>query len=186
MLHLGDDLTGDLEFGRDPVEAVAVQPDDRFGDHGGGVELVGDRDPVLALESTFRKPAAELPPKARRMRALATDVGRTFDRQQWHNIIEEIESAIETIRKTGPRSVERDERLNWLSQAAQEFFHFRQYPGQTLGILFGRFGRGAGLSDDADIDLRLIRFGGYGRFARDGNRRHSRPRPVLLRFGRRR
>lgn len=59
------------------------------------------------------------------LRALADEVGRTFDRQQWHNIIEEIESSIETFRKTGPRGTEKDDRLNWLSQAAKEFFYFK-------------------------------------------------------------
>jgi len=59
------------------------------------------------------------------LRALSADVGKTFDRQQWHNILEEIESSIENIRKTGPRGVEKDERLNWLSQAAKEFYYFK-------------------------------------------------------------
>ena len=59
------------------------------------------------------------------LRTLATDVGRKFDRQQWHNIIEEIESGIGTIRKTGPKSAEKDERIKWLSEAAKEFMYFK-------------------------------------------------------------
>src|SRR2546430_1520648 len=73
MLHLGDDLTGDLELGRDPVETVGVQPNDGLGDHGGGVELVGNRDPVLAAKSSLREPATNLAPEARRMGAFALD-----------------------------------------------------------------------------------------------------------------
>jgi hypothetical protein len=59
------------------------------------------------------------------LRALANDVGKTFDRQQWHNIIEEIESEIRNIAKTGPKTPEKDERLQWLSESAKEFFYFK-------------------------------------------------------------
>jgi hypothetical protein len=59
------------------------------------------------------------------LRALAVDVGRTFDRQQWHNVIEEIESEVRSIAKTGPKTPEKDERVKWLSEAAKEFFYFK-------------------------------------------------------------
>jgi hypothetical protein len=59
------------------------------------------------------------------LKALATDVGKTFDRQQWHNIIDEIESAISDLQKTLPRGVARDERLMFLSAAAKEFRYFK-------------------------------------------------------------
>src|SRR6202022_2103502 len=55
------------------VEAVGVQPDQRLGDHGGRVELVGDRDPVLALETTVGEPAAHLAARARLVGTLALD-----------------------------------------------------------------------------------------------------------------
>jgi hypothetical protein len=61
----------------------------------------------------------------RGLAALAADVGKTFDRQQWHNIIEEIESEVRNIAKTGPKTAEKDERVQWLSEAAKEFFYFK-------------------------------------------------------------
>ena len=70
MLHLGDDLAGDVQFGRNPIDAVGVQPDHWFGDDCCGIELVGDRYPVLATKSTFREPATDLPPPGRVMSAL--------------------------------------------------------------------------------------------------------------------
>ena len=59
------------------------------------------------------------------LRALAANVDRTFDKQQWHNIIEEIESAIEEDRKKLPRGELKDDRLTFLSAAAKEFFYFK-------------------------------------------------------------
>ena len=59
------------------------------------------------------------------LRALATDVGLIFDKQNWHNIIEEIESAIKRERETLPKGTERDHRLTFLSAAAKEFFYFK-------------------------------------------------------------
>lgn len=59
------------------------------------------------------------------MRALAFDLGLTFDLQQWHNIIEEIEGKIREQRKLLPRGEERNERLQFLSEAAKEFFYFK-------------------------------------------------------------
>jgi len=59
------------------------------------------------------------------LRAMATNVGRAFDKQNWGNIIEEIESSIEAERNSLPRGVAKDERLTFLSAAAKEFFYFK-------------------------------------------------------------
>lgn len=59
------------------------------------------------------------------LRAIAADVGLTFDLQQWHNIIEQIESNITTERKTLLKGEARNERLRFLSEAAKEFFYFK-------------------------------------------------------------
>jgi HEPN domain-containing protein len=57
--------------------------------------------------------------------ALAIDVGRSYSQQQWHNIIDEIESEIEKLRKNGPKTPDRDKRLNFLAAAAKEFAYFK-------------------------------------------------------------
>jgi hypothetical protein len=57
--------------------------------------------------------------------ALATDVGLKWEKEQWHTIIELIESRIESERKTLPRGLPKDERLQFLSEAAKEFFYFK-------------------------------------------------------------
>src|ERR1700694_4269429 len=62
MLHLGDDLAGDVQLGHHAVDTVRVQPDDRLGDHGRRVQLVRNRGPVVALEAAFRGPATNLAP----------------------------------------------------------------------------------------------------------------------------
>jgi hypothetical protein len=59
------------------------------------------------------------------LRALAADVGRTYDRQMWGGIIDEIESEITKFRKTAPAGVPKDERLRFLSEAAKEFSYFK-------------------------------------------------------------
>lgn len=59
------------------------------------------------------------------LRAVAADVGLKFDLQQWHNIIEQIEAGITTERKTLPKGEARNERLQFLSEAAKEFFYFK-------------------------------------------------------------
>jgi hypothetical protein len=58
------------------------------------------------------------------LRTLAQDVGLTFDIQQWHNIIEQIESKIKEERKL-PKSIEKDKRLQFLSEVAKEFMYFK-------------------------------------------------------------
>ena len=57
--------------------------------------------------------------------AIAADVGLTFDLQQWHNIIEQIESKIAEERKTLPKGASRNDRLQFLSESTKEFFHFK-------------------------------------------------------------
>jgi hypothetical protein len=73
MLHLGDDLAGDFQLGRDAIDAVGVQPDDRLGDNGRWVELIRNRDPVVAAEATLCEPATDFAPRACLVRALALD-----------------------------------------------------------------------------------------------------------------
>lgn len=57
--------------------------------------------------------------------ALASNVGIVWSKEQWHSIIELVESKIETDRKTLPRGIPKDERLNFLSLVAKEFFYFK-------------------------------------------------------------
>lgn len=57
--------------------------------------------------------------------ALAPNVGRVFDIQNWQNIINEIESAIRQENKTLPRGADKNERLRFLSEAAKEFSYFK-------------------------------------------------------------
>src|ERR1700737_1577435 len=56
MLHLGDDLAGDFQLGRDAIDAVGVQPDDRLGNNGGWVELIPNRGPTGAPGEKFWEP----------------------------------------------------------------------------------------------------------------------------------
>src|ERR1700704_4422991 len=73
MLHLGDDLAGDFQLGHHAVDTVGVQPDDRLGDHGRRVQLIRNRNPVLALEGPFREPATPFPPRGGCVGPLALD-----------------------------------------------------------------------------------------------------------------
>lgn len=59
------------------------------------------------------------------LRALASDLGRTFDVQNWQNILDEIESEIRQQSKTLPRGASKSERLRFLSGAAKEFHFFK-------------------------------------------------------------
>jgi plasmid stabilization system protein ParE len=64
----------------------------------------------------------------RGLESLAADVGLTFDTQQWKTIIDEIEKKIESIRDhglPGTGKKEKDGRLQFLSEAAKEFFYFK-------------------------------------------------------------
>jgi len=73
MLHLGNDLAGDFELGADAVDAIGMQPDGGLGDDGSRVELVRNRDPIMAAEAPFREPTAGFAPRGRLMGALALD-----------------------------------------------------------------------------------------------------------------
>ena len=59
------------------------------------------------------------------LKALAADVGRPFDVQNWQNIIDQIESEIRQLGKTLPSGVSKSERLQFLSEAAKEFSYFK-------------------------------------------------------------
>jgi hypothetical protein len=59
------------------------------------------------------------------LKALATDVGKSFDVQNWQNIIDQIESEIRTLGKTLPAGANKGERLRFLSEAAKEFTYFK-------------------------------------------------------------
>jgi hypothetical protein len=62
------------------------------------------------------------------LKALAADVGLTFDVQQWKNILDEIESTIAEIRNHGIPGTDKaakDARLQFLSEAAKDFFYFK-------------------------------------------------------------
>jgi hypothetical protein len=59
------------------------------------------------------------------LRALASDVGKKFDVQNWQNIIDQIESEIRQLGKTLPAGQAKNERLQFLSEAAKEFVYFK-------------------------------------------------------------
>ncbi|MFT8245259.1 hypothetical protein [Roseomonas sp. BN140053] len=59
------------------------------------------------------------------IRTVADDLGLTFEFQQWYNIINEIESAIKKEAATLPKGALKNERLEFLAQAAKEFAYFK-------------------------------------------------------------
>jgi len=59
------------------------------------------------------------------LRAMAKDVGETFDVQQWHTIIELIESKIRKESASLPTGAQKSDRLQFLSEAAKEFYYFK-------------------------------------------------------------
>jgi hypothetical protein len=59
------------------------------------------------------------------LRALAIDVGRTYETENWQNIIEQIESEIGKLGDTLPRGISKSERMEFLSKAAKEFSYFK-------------------------------------------------------------
>lgn len=71
------------------------------------------------------------------LRNLAAEVNLTFDTQQWHTIIEQIESTIRKER-AAPQGIQKSERLQFLSEAAKEFFYFkdgwRNYVSHGRGV----------------------------------------------------
>jgi hypothetical protein len=72
------------------------------------------------------------------LRALARDVGLSFDIQNWQNIIDQIEAAIRGLAKSLPRGSEKNESLQFLSSAAKEFSYFkdgwRNYVSHSKGV----------------------------------------------------
>jgi hypothetical protein len=61
----------------------------------------------------------------RGLAVLAADVSLDFDVQQWNTIIEQIEAEITKLRKTLPRGTDKNDRMQFLSEAAKEFFYFK-------------------------------------------------------------
>jgi hypothetical protein len=59
------------------------------------------------------------------LRALAADVGKGFDVQNWQNVIDQIESEIRSLGKTLPAGLAKSERLQFLSEAAKELSYFK-------------------------------------------------------------
>jgi hypothetical protein len=57
--------------------------------------------------------------------SLAVDVGKTFDVQNWQNIIDQIEAEIRSLGKTLPTGSEKSDRIQFLSEAAKEFMYFK-------------------------------------------------------------
>ena len=63
MLHLGDGLTRNVQLGGDPIDAVGMQADGGLRDDGRRVQLVRDRDPIMAAKAALREPATDLAPQ---------------------------------------------------------------------------------------------------------------------------
>lgn len=59
------------------------------------------------------------------IKVLAANLGKTFDVQNWQNILDEIESEIRNQSKTLPRGIAKSDRLKFLSEAAKEFHFFK-------------------------------------------------------------
>jgi len=59
------------------------------------------------------------------LRAFAAAVNVTFDVQQWHTVINEIESTIREIGDKWPKTSTKSEWLSFYSEAAKEFFYFK-------------------------------------------------------------
>ena len=57
--------------------------------------------------------------------ALAADTNVVFDIQTWHGVIDEIERAIKLEAKSLPKGTAKNERLQFLSEAAAEFRYFK-------------------------------------------------------------
>ena len=72
------------------------------------------------------------------LRVLAADLSITFDVQNWQNVIDQIESKIRDTGKTLPRGAPKNERLQFLSEAAKEFVYFkdgwRNYVSHSRGV----------------------------------------------------
>lgn len=73
--------------------------------------------------------------------ALASHVGLNFDLQQWNTIIEQIEVKITELRKTLPRGVEKNERMQFLSRQQRNSSISR-----TVGAITWRMAAGITMS----------------------------------------
>ena|SRR5438045_1810101 len=58
--------------------------------------------------------------------ALASELGLSFDVQQWNTIIEQIEKKIRELSQSLPKGMPKNERMQFLSEAAKEFFYFKE------------------------------------------------------------
>jgi len=59
------------------------------------------------------------------LRALAAGLNVTFDVQQWHTVIGEIESVIRELAEKWPKTPTKSGWLSFYSEAAKEFFYFK-------------------------------------------------------------
>jgi hypothetical protein len=59
------------------------------------------------------------------LRTFAAGVNVTFDVQQWHTVINEIESTIRDLAEKWPKTPTKSEWLGFYSEAAKEFFYFK-------------------------------------------------------------
>lgn len=59
------------------------------------------------------------------LKVLAVDVGAAVNDGMWKGVLDRIESKIESLKKTLPRGAARNDRLQFLSAAAKEFFYFK-------------------------------------------------------------
>lgn len=59
------------------------------------------------------------------LKELSEDLNVNFTVQTWHVVLNEIEKAIKSERETLPRGASKNERLQFLSEAAKEFAHFK-------------------------------------------------------------
>ena len=72
------------------------------------------------------------------LRALAIELNKTFDVQNWQNIINEMECEIKSRGKSLPKGAAKNEHLQFLSEAAKEFMYFkdgwRNYVSHARGV----------------------------------------------------
>ena len=59
------------------------------------------------------------------LRALAKDVGKEFDVQNWQNVIDQIKSEIRALGKTLPSGKAKNERLQFYLRRPREFAYFK-------------------------------------------------------------
>jgi hypothetical protein len=130
---ISDELDSKLFLSVSTNRAAYYEKDDLLGKEAREAFPIG----TLELRSAANAYALELPTASvfhsmraveHGLRALATDVGLTFDAQQWGVIIDQIEAKIELIRQHGIHDMsksDKDARLQFLSEAAKEFAYFK-------------------------------------------------------------